>query len=119
MLNSTTVPTSASPSVPASLPEPERPTFGSLGLSEGLLRDLASAGYNEPTPIQAQAIPACLQGRDVLGCAQTGTGKTAAFVIPMIERLAHLPSRAASGSDPGADAGTGVSDPKNRAEARS
>jgi len=92
VLNSTTVSMAAAPSVPASPPEPERPTFGSLGLSEGLLRDLASAGYNEPTPIQAQAIPACLQGRDVLGCAQTGTGKTAAFVIPMIERLAHLPS---------------------------
>ena len=65
-------------------------TFQSLGLSEALLRDLASAGYKDPTPIQARAIPSCLEGRDVLGCAQTGTGKTAAFVIPMVERLAQF-----------------------------
>jgi len=57
-------------------------------LSEALLHDLNKAGFQEPTPIQAQAIPPGLAGRDVLGCAQTGTGKTAAFVIPMIERLA-------------------------------
>ncbi|MEE9205124.1 MAG: DEAD/DEAH box helicase, partial [Nitrospirales bacterium] len=63
-------------------------TFASLGLSAGMLRDIAKAGFLEPTPIQAQAIPAALEGRDVLGCAQTGTGKTAAFLIPMIERLA-------------------------------
>ncbi len=56
-----------------------------------MLRDIAKAGFLEPTPIQAQAIPGALQGRDVLGCAQTGTGKTAAFVIPMIERLADAP----------------------------
>jgi ATP-dependent RNA helicase RhlE len=67
-------------------------TFQSLKLSEAVLRDLAGSGYKEPTPIQARAIPACLQGRDVLGCAQTGTGKTAAFVIPMVERLAQLPA---------------------------
>ncbi len=63
-------------------------TFASLGLSAAMLRDIAEAGFLEPTPIQAQAIPAGVQGRDVLGCAQTGTGKTAAFIIPMIERLA-------------------------------
>ena len=63
-------------------------TFASLGLSAGMLRDIAKAGFLETTPIQAQAIPAALEGRDVLGCAQTGTGKTAAFLIPMIERLA-------------------------------
>jgi len=67
-------------------------TFRAFGLSEALLQDLAGAGLTEPTPIQAQAIPAGLQGRDVLGCAQTGTGKTAAFVIPMIERLAGAPA---------------------------
>ena len=67
-------------------------TFGAFGLSEALLRDLADAGLTEPTPIQGQAIPAGLQGRDVLGCAQTGTGKTVAFVIPMIERLAGGPA---------------------------
>ena len=63
-------------------------SFQRLGLSEALLHDLNKVGFHEPTPIQAQAIPPGLAGRDVLGCAQTGTGKTAAFVIPMIERLA-------------------------------
>ena len=66
-------------------------TFASLGLSASILQDIAKAGFLEPTPIQAQGIPAALQGRDVLGCAQTGTGKTAAFVIPMVERLADGP----------------------------
>ncbi|HXV67338.1 MAG TPA: DEAD/DEAH box helicase [Nitrospira sp.] len=66
-------------------------SFHALGLSEALLRDLAAAGFSSPTPIQAQAIPPALAGRDVIGCAQTGTGKTAAFVIPMVERLAVLP----------------------------
>ncbi len=66
-------------------------SFHSLGLSEPLLRDLTAAGLTVPTPIQAQAILPALEGRDVIGCAQTGTGKTAAFVIPMIERLAALP----------------------------
>ena len=66
-------------------------SFHTLGLSEPLLRDLSAAGLLVPTPIQAQAIPPALEGRDVIGCAQTGTGKTAAFVVPMIERLAVLP----------------------------
>ncbi|MGQ0812050.1 MAG: DEAD/DEAH box helicase [Nitrospiraceae bacterium] len=66
-------------------------SFASFGLSNALLRDLTTAGFTIPTPIQAEAIPAVLQGRDVLGCAQTGTGKTAAFVVPMIERLADGP----------------------------
>lgn len=66
--------------------------FSSLGLSVPLLRDLVKAGFIEPTPIQSKALPAALLGRDVLGCAQTGTGKTAAFVIPMIERLADAPA---------------------------
>lgn len=65
--------------------------FHALGLSDALLRDLTGAGFSSPTPIQEQAIPPALAGRDVIGCAQTGTGKTAAFVIPMIERLATLP----------------------------
>ncbi|MBL8035859.1 MAG: DEAD/DEAH box helicase [Nitrospira sp.] len=65
--------------------------FHTLGLSEALLRDLADAKFASPTPIQEQAIPPALAGRDVIGCAQTGTGKTAAFVIPMIERLSTLP----------------------------
>ncbi len=66
-------------------------TFSTLGVSESLLRDLTKAGFINPTSIQEQAIPHALQGRDVLGCAQTGTGKTAAFVIPIIERLATMP----------------------------
>lgn len=65
--------------------------FHALGLSEAILQDLAAAGFSSPTPIQEQAIPPALAGRDVIGCAQTGTGKTAAFVIPMVERLAALP----------------------------
>ena len=66
-------------------------SFHTLGLSELLLRDLTASGLLVPTPIQAQAIPPGLEGRDVIGCAQTGTGKTVAFVVPMIERLAVLP----------------------------
>ena len=66
-------------------------SFNTLGLSEAILHDIVKMGFTEPTPIQAQAIPPGLAGRDVLGCAQTGTGKTAAFVIPMVERLAAGP----------------------------
>ena len=63
-------------------------TFSELGLGPDVLRAVADAGYVEPTPIQRQAIPTVLMGRDVLGCAQTGTGKTASFVLPMLEILA-------------------------------
>lgn len=66
-------------------------SFGALGVSTPLVQALEKAGLTEPTPIQAKAIPPALEGRDVLGCAQTGTGKTAAFLIPMIERLAEGP----------------------------
>ncbi|MCI0600773.1 MAG: DEAD/DEAH box helicase, partial [Beijerinckiaceae bacterium] len=62
-------------------------TFGELGLSEKVLRAVEASGYLEPTPIQAEAIPHVLAGRDVLGIAQTGTGKTAAFTLPMLSRL--------------------------------
>ena len=62
--------------------------FTDLGLIEPLLRALAAENYTTPTPIQAQAIPLLLQGRDLLGIAQTGTGKTAAFTLPMLQRLA-------------------------------
>ena len=67
------------------------PSFKSLGVSAPLLQALSRAGFHEPTPIQSKAIPAALDGRDVLGCAQTGTGKTAAFGVPMIERLTAGP----------------------------
>ncbi len=63
-------------------------SFQNLGLSDELLRALADAGYAEPTPIQSQAIPVIFMGRDLLGCAQTGTGKTAGFTLPMIDILA-------------------------------
>lgn len=69
-------------------------TFEQLGLSEPLLKAISAAGYTEPTPIQAQSIPTVLGMSDVTGIAQTGTGKTAAFVLPMIDRLASGRSRA-------------------------
>ena len=65
--------------------------FSDLGLAEPLLRALETKGYADPTPIQKQAIPALLQGRDLLGIAQTGTGKTAAFALPSLHRLAADP----------------------------
>ncbi|WP_427967061.1 DEAD/DEAH box helicase [Altererythrobacter sp.] len=69
-------------------------TFADLGLSEELLQAVSTAGYSEPTPIQAQAIPAVLMMRDLIGIAQTGTGKTASFVLPMIDILANGRRRA-------------------------
>jgi ATP-dependent RNA helicase RhlE len=62
-------------------------TFESLGLSADLLQTVKEEGYTEPTPVQAQAIPFVLAGRDVLAAAQTGTGKTAAFTLPILDRL--------------------------------
>src|SRR6476659_8837334 len=62
-------------------------TFAELGLSEPLLDALQHLGYEDPTPIQEQAIPALLEGRDVIGQAQTGTGKTAAFGLPIMEYI--------------------------------
>ena len=63
--------------------------FASLGLCQNITNALAEKGYSEPTPIQAQAIPAVLKGRDVMAAAQTGTGKTAGFVLPILEKLNH------------------------------
>ena len=68
-------------------------TFAVLGLTREVLEAVQEAGYTEPTPIQRQAIPLVLKGRDVIGLAQTGTGKTAAFTLPIIERLAGGPRR--------------------------
>jgi ATP-dependent RNA helicase RhlE len=65
--------------------------FSELGLAEPILRALAAKGYSDPSPIQRKAIPALLEGRDLLGIAQTGTGKTAAFSLPSLHRLAHDP----------------------------
>ncbi|MXP62261.1 DEAD/DEAH box helicase [Roseomonas sp. M0104] len=75
-------------------PAPPRATFEDLGLSEPLLRGVVEVGYIHPTPIQEQAIPVVLMGRDVLGCAQTGTGKTASFVLPMMDILAGSRAKA-------------------------
>ena len=62
-------------------------SFASLGLSKPILDAIAEQGYETPSPIQVQAIPAVLQGKDVMGAAQTGTGKTAGFTLPILERL--------------------------------
>ena len=64
-------------------------TFKELGVIEPILKALDAEGYTHPTPIQEQSIPKLLEKRDLLGCAQTGTGKTAAFTIPILQHL-HL-----------------------------
>ena len=64
-------------------------SFTTFGLSDPLVRGILATGYTAPTEIQSQAIPAAVKGRDVIGCAQTGTGKTAAFVLPILDRLSH------------------------------
>jgi ATP-dependent RNA helicase RhlE len=71
-------------------------SFASLGLAPALTRAVAEQGYTVPTPIQAKAIPAVLAGHDVLAAAQTGTGKTAAFTLPLLDRLAHGASNSTS-----------------------
>lgn len=68
--------------------------FEILGVSDEIMAAVSDAGYTEPTPIQRQAIPSILQGRDILGIAQTGTGKTAGFTLPMIDILAQGQARA-------------------------
>ncbi len=68
-------------------------SFNTLGLSADLLRAISEQGYFEPTPIQGKAIPAILDGRDVMGAAQTGTGKTTGFTLPLLQRLSETPVR--------------------------
>ena len=75
-------------------PEEVESGFGDLGLSPELVQAVTEKGYKIPTPIQAQAIPTILMGRDVLGCAQTGTGKTGSFVLPMLDILSGSRARA-------------------------
>jgi superfamily II DNA/RNA helicase len=88
--NSPTTAASAAPAAPADAPEV---LFSDFGLAPEVLRALSEQGYTRPTPIQAQAIPVVLQGRDVMGAAQTGTGKTASFSLPIIQLLlAHASS---------------------------
>ena len=68
-------------------------TFKDLNITEPILKAIEEKGYANPTPIQVKAIPAALTGKDILGCAQTGTGKTAAFAIPIIQHLQALKNR--------------------------
>ncbi|MBL7829622.1 MAG: DEAD/DEAH box helicase, partial [Saprospiraceae bacterium] len=68
-------------------------TFNDLGLIDPIKKALSDEGYLTPTPIQQQSIPILLKGNDLLGCAQTGTGKTAAFAIPIIQFLYNKPSQ--------------------------
>ena len=78
------------------LPDTPQISFSDLGLHPGILQAIAATGYTVPTPIQAQAIPVVMQGRDVMGAAQTGTGKTAAFTLPILQRLMPLANSSAS-----------------------
>ena len=64
-------------------------SFNTLGLRDEILTAISEAGYTEPTPIQQQAIPVVLQGRDLMACAQTGTGKTAGFTLPILQLLSQ------------------------------
>ncbi|WP_019451304.1 DEAD/DEAH box helicase [Cupriavidus sp. BIS7] len=77
---------------PAAAAEASENGFTKLGLDPAILRALAEANYNNPTPVQAQAIPAFLAGRDLLVSSQTGSGKTAAFMLPAIQRISEKPS---------------------------
>ena len=97
-------------------------TFTTLGLAEPLLRALDRERFHQPTPIQATAIPHLLAGRDLLGIAQTGTGKTAAFALPMLQHLAGKPMQPHryrhARPHPGADTRTGIADRGKPAPAR-
>jgi ATP-dependent RNA helicase RhlE len=84
---------SAKPVRAPKAPAPAVSLFDGLGLSAELLRAVVDAGYTEPTPIQREAIPLILSGRDIMGLAQTGTGKTAAFTLPIADRLITGPHR--------------------------
>ena len=87
---------------------PDLMTFASLGLTAPLIATLETLGYRTPTPVQSKAIPAVLAGRDLMAAAQTGTGKTAAFALPVLQRLAtegaagrrQLGACAGAGADP-------------------
>ena len=68
--------------------------FSELGLSATLCETIASLGYSKPTPVQQQAIPLVLEKADIVACAQTGTGKTAAFLLPLVQILLNSPSKA-------------------------
>ena len=91
MINHTTVPSIAPATIPSTVPSTK---FADLSLAEPILRALNEKNYTVPSPIQAKAIPFLLQGRDLIGIAQTGTGKTAAFALPILQRLTAHPAPA-------------------------
>jgi ATP-dependent RNA helicase RhlE len=88
--------------------------FTELGLIEPIVRAVAAEGYETPTPIQSQAIPSILEGKDMLGCAQTGTGKTGAFALPILQRLAKA-KKAAQGAKAGKQGRSGPREKRPRA----
>ena len=93
-------------------------TFSELELDESLLNALESKGFTRPTAIQAAAIPPALEGRDVLGSAPTGTGKTAAYLLPVLQHLLDFPREKiwpAAYFNPDADARTGHAGGRSRA----
>ena len=85
-------------------------TFKELNIIQPILKAIEEKGYNRPTPIQQQAIPVALSRKDILGCAQTGTGKTASFAIPIIQLLQADPiiTQGSQSFDPDADPRTGL-----------
>jgi superfamily II DNA/RNA helicase len=87
--NAILLPDEVTPSDSSEIPAPAKAGFETLGLSADLLKAVEQSGYTVPTPIQAQGIPIVLQRKDIIGIAQTGTGKTASFTLPMIELLAR------------------------------
>ena len=87
--------------------------FSQLGLEAALVRGCESLGYTEPTPIQQQAIPVVLSGSDLIGCAETGTGKTAAFLLPSIQTHDGASASRRSYAYPRADARTDFADRRN------
>src|SRR5699024_5090718 len=87
MSNIDTILNNAADEIEGATPSEDGISFVDLDLSPELLSALSAAGYDQPTPIQAQSIPAALAGRDLLLSAQTGSGKTAAFVLPMLDKI--------------------------------
>src|SRR6185369_6059636 len=79
-------------------------TFEALGLHTSILNALTEAGYTAPTPVQQQAVPAAIEGKDLLVSSQTGSGKTAAFMLPSLHRLASAPYTGGAGKTPAQEA---------------
>jgi ATP-dependent RNA helicase RhlE len=102
-----TIVTKRASEIDCSVAQKESMNFSQLGLTPAQVRSCESLGYTEPTPIQQQAIPVVLSGQDLIGCAETGTGKTAAFLLPIIQRITEAgPATSAPTRKPGANRGT-------------